>query len=101
MQQLLVLVFPFESEPAFFGLGGLSLRLRKGRLRTDNGGTDHPDRMSWDPETATGENGAWMEWNQHEPPYYPGEVGNCPFDRSKYALSHIWHEVRASQFSVF
>merc|ERR1712232_1082573 len=25
-------------------------------------------------------------------PYYPGEVGNDPFARSKYALSHIWHE---------
>ena len=24
--------------------------------------------------------------------YYPGERGNDPYERSKYALSHIWHE---------
>ena len=33
-----------------------------------------------------------MDFNQDEEPYYPGEVGNNPFERSKYALSHIWRE---------
>ena len=33
-----------------------------------------------------------MDFNQDEEPYYPGEVGNNPFQRSKYALSHIWRE---------
>jgi len=33
-----------------------------------------------------------MEFEQDEPEYFPGEVGNDPHVRSKYALSHIWHE---------
>ena len=57
-----------------------------------SGQTDHPDRMGWDPETGTATNGAWLEWEQDEPPYFPGEVSNDPFARSKYALTHIWHE---------
>ena len=36
--------------------------------------------------------GEWMEFEQDEPEYFPGEVGNDPHVRSKYALSHIWHE---------
>ena len=51
-----------------------------------------PDRMAWDTETFVGTNGAWMDFDQDEPPYYPGEQGNDPFARSKYALSHIWRE---------
>ena len=39
-----------------------------------------------------GFNGEWMSFNQDEQPYFPGEVGNDPFLRSKYALSHIWQE---------
>ena len=39
-----------------------------------------------------GFNGEWMDFPQDEAPYYPGEVGNDPFLRSKYALSHIWRE---------
>ena len=39
--------------------------------------------------------GEWMEFEQDEPPYFPGEEGNDPFERSKFALAHIWHEVRA------
>ena len=35
-----------------------------------------------------------MEFEQDEPPYFPGEEGNDPFERSKFALAHIWHEVR-------
>ena len=53
-------------------------------------GTDHPDRLG-----MGGPNGEWMEFAQDEPPYYPGEVGNDPHARSKYALSHIWHEWEA------
>ena len=34
-----------------------------------------------------------MEFEQDEPPYFPGEEGNDPFQRSKFALAHIWHEV--------
>ena len=34
-----------------------------------------------------------MEFEQDEPPYFPGEEGNDPFERSKFALAHIWHEV--------
>ena len=34
-----------------------------------------------------------MEFEQDEPPYFPGEEGNNPFERSKFALAHIWHEV--------
>ena len=36
-----------------------------------------------------------MEFEQDEPPYFPGEEGNDPFERSKFALAHIWHEVSA------
>ena len=36
-----------------------------------------------------------MEFEQDEPPYFPGEEGNDPFQRSKFALAHIWHEVSA------
>ena len=30
-----------------------------------------------------------MGFAQDEAPYCPGETGNNPFERSKYALSHI------------
>lgn len=60
------------------------------------GMTDHPDRngrREYQPHMKIkGYNGEWMEFEQDEEPYFEGEVGNDPFERSKYALSHIWHE---------
>ena len=55
-----------------------------------DGATDHPDRLG-----PNGINGEWIEFEQNEPPYFPGEETNDPFERSKFALSHIWHEVSA------
>ena len=67
-----------------------------------NGMTDHPDRAGTrfvNGEIANegnpngrGFNGEWMSFDQAEPPFFPGEVGNNPFERSKYALTHIWQE---------
>ena len=64
-----------------------------------NGMSDHPDRtataaVNRGPGTMNvkGFNGEWMDFPQDGAPYYPGEVGNDPFLRSKYALSHIWRE---------
>lgn len=72
--------------------------------KVHNGMTDHPDRNGVqyrqgvvDNEgnpNGKGFNGEWMKFSRGpgEPPYFPGEVGNDPFERSKYALTHIWHE---------
>jgi hypothetical protein len=61
-----------------------------------DGMTDHPDRNGRRDYQRhmkiKGYNGEWMEFEQDEEPYFEGEVGNDPFERSKYALSHIWHE---------
>ncbi len=54
-----------------------------------DGMTDHPDRFGRGDPNTKGHNGEWISFNQDEEPYYPGEVGNNPFQRSKYALSHI------------
>ena len=58
------------------------------------GTTDHPDRSSWDPIAKVACNGAWLDLPQDkdEPPYFPGERSNDAFERSKYALTHMWHE---------
>ena len=60
-----------------------------------DGATDHPDRLG-----PNGINGEWIEFEQDEPPYFPGEETNDPFERSKFALSHIWHEVSARIHSI-
>jgi hypothetical protein len=68
----------------------------RGKMRQPNfvcdGATDHPDRWSRaDPRAPINGDYNMELFEQDEPPYYPGEQGNDPFERSKFALSHIWH----------
>ena len=67
--------------------------------RQTNGATDHPDRDSFAGTGASqmgraGEpdDDPWYEFEQDERPYFPGEQGNEPWERSKFALCNIWHE---------
>ena len=57
-----------------------------------NGLTDHPDRWCSDGSVMPA-NGAWLNFDQKGPPYFPGEQRNDPHERSKYALTHIWCEI--------
>jgi hypothetical protein len=84
------------TEPRLNMIWRIRSKLRQPNFYHD-GMTDHPDRngnASVQPHmNIKGYNGEWMEFEQEEEePFYPGEVGNDPFDRSKYALSHIWQE---------
>ena len=69
------------------------------------GDTDHPDRLFFDPTggpsgLGLATNGAWLEVPQDEPEYFPGEQGNDPHERSKYSLTHMWHEFPGMQSTV-
>ena len=69
------------------------------------GDTDHPDRLFFDPTggpsgLGLATNGAWLELPQDEPEYFPGEQGNDPHERSKYSLTHMWHEFPGMQNTV-
>lgn len=54
-----------------------------------DGATDHPDRWSRAEPNSDNVNGGCIEYDQNDGGFFPGEQGNDPFARSKYALSHI------------
>ena len=60
---------------------GIIFRIRNKKRQPDklvSGVTDHPDR---------GQMGEWLEY----------EEGNDPWERSKYAMCHMWHEWEGMQ----
>jgi hypothetical protein len=79
------------SEPRANMIWRIRSKLRQPSFVAD-GATDHPDRWSRAEPNSDNVNGGFIAFDQHDGGFFPGEEGNDPFERSKYALSHIWHE---------
>ena len=81
------------TEPRANMIWRIRSKLRQPNFIAD-GATDHPDRWSRAEPNSDNVNGGLIEYDQNDGGFFPGEPAgsNDPFARSKYALSHIWHE---------